>query len=370
MDRDSSTSNHEQKLGKLLQNDLRRRDLGQSIKRDYRELREFYIDENRKKQLEHMHWFKRAAYTFTWLLKSLFLKLTPARRILLLLGIVLLIISHNIQYQGEQLQVNFNFSILGGLIFLFVLMLELKDKLLARNELEAGRAVQKALMPEQTPELSGWSVWLFTKTANEVGGDLVDFQKLGENKYGISLGDVSGNGLTAALLMAKLQATLRAIAPDTDSPAELGSKLNKILYRDRLRKIFASLLYIELRSDSGLMHIMNAGHYPPIIVRGTKIEEMPKGEPAIGIFPEVTYSEKQIELQTGDILIVYSDGLTDAKNNSGEFFDTQRLIQLLPSIREFSAPQIGKRIVDEVDSFIASAQIYDDLSLVILKRLI
>jgi len=122
--------------------------------------------------------------------------------------------------------------------------LELKDKLHAKTELEEGRSVQNALMPEENPKVDGWDIWLYTRPANDVGGDLLDFTKISENNYGISLGDVAGKGLSAALLMAKLQSTIRAIVPDYISLSEFGNKLNHIFCRDSLPKLFSSLIYI------------------------------------------------------------------------------------------------------------------------------
>jgi sigma-B regulation protein RsbU (phosphoserine phosphatase) len=370
MDRQNDAPNEEPKLVTLLREDLYRGDFQKTVRRDYRELKEFFLNENRKKRLEQMGWFRCGMYTFGWMLKSLFLKLTPARRILVLISIAFLFLSRNFQIQGEHTSVDFNFTIIGALILLFILMLELKDKLLARNELEAGRAVQNAFMPVRNPVVPGWSLWLFTRTANEVGGDLVDFQKIDTNRFGISLADVSGKGLSAALLMAKLQATIRALAPDFDSLSELGKKINKIFCRDSLPTFFASLIYIEFKPESGSVRMVNAGHLPPILVRGKEIQEMQKGDAAIGLIPESTYAEQHIELEMGDIVFMYSDGITDAKNEMNEFFTAQKLLQILPKINELSTQEIGRKILKEIDSFIGDTPLYDDLSIVIMRRLI
>jgi len=146
-------------------------------------------------------------------------------------------------------------TLLSGIIFLFIIALELKDKLHAKSELEEGRAVQKALMPETIPDVAGWDIWLYTKPANDVCGDLLDFLKLSEEKVCISIGDVAGKGLSAALLMAKLQSTIRAIVPDYNSLMELGEKINRIFCRDSLPKLFASLVYVELDVTSGKIKI-------------------------------------------------------------------------------------------------------------------
>lgn len=363
-----SQINEEPKLGKTVLEDLRRGDFRQTISRDFKELKEFYLNEDRKKRLKDMGCFKRWFFITIWLLKSLFFKLTPVRRILLVIGLLFLILKCNFNYSGNDIQSN-NINVVGGLILLFVLMLELKDKLLARNELQAGRSVQFALMPDKNPKVPGWQLWIFTRPANEVGGDLVDFLQINKSKFGAALGDVAGKGLGAALFMAKLQATLRALAPDFKSLAALGAKINEIFYRDGIPNSFASLVYIELQSGSGNLRVLNAGHMPPIVLKGTEIAEMPKGEPALGILPDTTYSEQNIELQGGELLVVYSDGLTDAQNEKGEFFGDMRLFEFLAKSGKLSAREAGEKLLNEIDNFNGDSGVNDDISLVILKRL-
>jgi sigma-B regulation protein RsbU (phosphoserine phosphatase) len=247
-------------------------------------------------------------------------------------------------------------------------MLELKDSLLAKDELKAGKSIQEALMPERNPEVPDWDIWLFTKPANDVGGDLVDFQKLGENRYSAAIGDVAGKGLGAALMMAKLQATLRALAPNFSSLPELGQKINDILHRDRVPKSFASLVYFEFSSSNNKIKIFNAGHMPPVILRKTDVEEMPKGDVALGLMPGTNYVESVLELNKNDSLIVYSDGLTEAQNEYEGFFGQKKLLGILPNLYELSASKIGDHILSEVKQFVGNAPVHDDLSLVIIKR--
>jgi sigma-B regulation protein RsbU (phosphoserine phosphatase) len=368
MTTNNSTPHEEPKLRNVFREDFQRGDLKRTITRDFNELREFFLDEGRKKRLAEMNWFQRVFALTWWLLKGLFLKLTPARRILVLVGCILIFISRTIQFEGEHMRVSSDTNMVGGLFILFVLMLELKDKLLAHEELESGRAIQSALMPERSPVVGGWSLWLFNRTANEVGGDLIDFQTIGPGRYGVALADVAGKGLRAALLMAKLQATMRALTPETGSISELGKKINRIFYRDGVRSIFASLVYIELEENSGILRLMNAGHLPPMMISEAAITELPKGNPAIGIFPDTEYAEERLDVHKGEILLVYSDGLTDAKNEAGEFYGIQRLKDLLPRLSTLPAPGVGEQIVKEIDGFAGDAKVFDDLSLAILKR--
>ena len=277
MHTESTQSEREPKIFRTLREDVQRGDFKRSIKREYEELKDFMLDEERRQRLSDMSWWRRWFYIGWWLFKSLFFKLTPARRILLVVGIIFIVGSKSVTFSAEQVHVSSDTSGVGGLCILFVLMLELKDKLVAKKELEAGHAVQEALMPERSPSVPGWDLWLFTRSANEVGGDLVDFMKLNEERFGVALADVAGKGLRAALLAAKLQATLRALAPDFDSLSELGAKLNEICCRDNLKNVFASLVYFEVQPNSGSLRFSNAGHLPPLLVKEGKVETMEKG---------------------------------------------------------------------------------------------
>lgn len=351
-----------------LKDDLRRGDFRQTIRRDFGELREYMLEEERRKRLAEMNPVKRWLVLTWWLLKSMFFKLTPARRIIIVVGLFMVFLSRSVISFDNDTQFSVQTNGVGILAILFVLMLELKDKLVAHDELKAGRAVQQALMPERKPVVPGWELWLFTRSANEVGGDLVDFMKISDGRCGIAIGDVAGKGLSAALLTAKLQATLRALAGDFTSLAKLAAKVNQIFCRDSLRNIFASLVYIELAPHSGSVRLVNAGHIPPVVVKGEKVEKMEKGGVALGIMPEATFDERLLELEKGNLLLVYSDGLTEAQNEAGDFFGEQRLLTLLPQLKDLSAERIGDRLITEVDRFAGERKAHDDLSIAVAKK--
>lgn len=358
----------EPKLTQTLLHDVRRGDFRRTLRRDWSELKEFYLDDVRKARLQQMGTLKRFFVAGWWLVKSLLFKLTPARRVLLALGFILLLSSSTINYQDHDVAFNNDTKTFGFLILLFILMLELKDKLLAQNELEAGRSVQRALMPQTSPRVAGWELWLTTKPANEVGGDLVDYLELGASRYGIALGDVAGKGLKAALLMVKLQATLRALAEDYASLAALGKKLNAIFRRDGLPQSFISLVYVELQANSNNVRLLNAGHLPPILLREYQFTELPRGTAALGVLAEPHFTEQQFTLQVGEVLLIYSDGLIEARNEVGEFYGESRLNGLLATLAGLSAEEIGVRLLTEVERFVGEARAHDDLSLVVLKR--
>ncbi|MCX6165756.1 MAG: PP2C family protein-serine/threonine phosphatase [Ignavibacteriae bacterium] len=296
-DTNSNSKNEEPKLRSTLKNDLKKGDFFKTLSRDFKDLKEYYISEEKHKRLSRMSGIKRIFMFSWWLLKSMILKLTPLRRIILVIGILFLIFIFNVSSNGDG--ASSSSYMLGVILILFVLMLELKDKLLAHDELEAGRKIQNALMPEESPQFSGWSLMLFTRSANEVSGDLVDFIKIEPGKAGLLIADVAGKGLKAALLTSKLQATVRSFVEDYQIE-NLVSKVNDIFYRDSLRNIFASLLYMEISENSGQLKYVNAGHLPPLYNGADGLKEMSKGDAALGLMKGVNYHESILELKSGE----------------------------------------------------------------------
>jgi hypothetical protein len=332
------------------------------------EVQEFYLTPDHRRRLASMGRVRRGLWLAGWLLKGLFLKLTPLRRVVFLAALILLAASPRLTTGAGGTQASADGSMVGAFLLVCLLLLELKDKLLARHELEAGRSVQRALMPDRCPSLAGWDVWLYTRPANDVGGDLVDCLELGPGRVGFTLADVAGKALPAALLMAKVQATLRALATDAPSLSALAAKTNDILCRDGLPNRFATLVYFELRDNDGGVRLVNGGHMPPVLVSGSRFHELQRGDIALGMVPGAGYGEQHQEVRPGEMLIAYSDGLTEALNAAGEFYGEERLHAVFAGVSALSARDAGARILESVDAFIGTTRPYDDLSLIVLKR--
>jgi hypothetical protein len=349
-----------------LKDDFSQGDLFTKLKREAEDIEDFYLSDEERAQLKKKgkvwRWFVLA----WWVLKNSFYKLTPIRRLLVVFGLVLALI--NISVRTESNQVSVHYSLLGVACILLVLILELKDKLLAHSELESGRAVQRAMNPEPAPAVPGWNVWLFTRSANEVGGDLVDFLRMTGDRFGIAIGDVAGKGLGAALFMVKIQATLRTLAPDYESLSDLASKLNAILLRDGMPAKFASLIFIRIDSTAKTLRYVNAGHMPPLIVSREGVNELAKGNVALGLSGDAAYTDQEIPLSGGLSFVVYSDGLTEAQNVAGEFYGVERLKKLCVQLSSFPSQAFGERILADVTQFEGDARRKDDLSLVVLQK--
>lgn len=364
---EKSKYSEEPRLRNTIKEDFKTGGFFRTLKRDFKELKEFYISEEKHKRLSEMNRVKYIFVFWWWVLKSMILKLTPLRRIILIIGFIFLLLPQNFSASNKKVNLTIETGYLGCICIIFVLMLELKDKLLAHDELEAGRKIQNALMPEENPPFSGWSLMLFTRSANEVSGDLVDFISIEPNRAGMLLSDVAGKGLKAALLTTKLQATVKSFVSDL-SLSKLVSKVNDIFYRDSLRNIFASLIYTEIEENSGTLRYVNAGHLPPLLVTENGIQELEKGDMALGLMKGIEYTEKVLELKSGDFFFAFSDGLTEARNENGFFYGSERMLNILKGLKKYSSREIGNSILDDVDKFIGDNSYSDDLSLLIIKK--
>lgn len=356
MAKQKNKDKNEPKIWDTLKSDFNQINLHKDIRLDFKDTIDFYLSDDQKLRLNQLKWYKKLFILPAWLLKRLFQKLNPLRRIMFTLSLVLLLLSRS------------SLNLYGILILIFLLILELKDKLIAADELKAGHAVQKAFMPPDSPDLKGWDIWLYSKPANIVGGDLIDFLALDAIRFGITLGDISGKELGAALYMVKLQSTIRTLAFDFESLSKLGEKVNSIFYRDSESSRFATLVYLELSSDSGKIKLLNAGHMPPLIIRENEIDTLPKGSIALGIVPKACFREDSVTINEGEIMVIFSDGVTETINEKGEFFGTDRLKNILAECRNLKVAEIGQKILSAAESFKGREKIHDDLSLAILKK--
>lgn len=363
-----SSKYREPGLRETIKSDLYDTGLFNNLREDIKDIKNFYLSSEDKLKLRQMNPLKKIFYYLYWIIKNMILKLTPTRRLLLLGGILLLLTANKIVLLDSELKISSNWSLFGGIIIIIVLMLELKDKLLAKDELSAGRKIQEALMPEESPYMDGWSIWLYSKPANEVCGDLVDFFQPEDNRTLILMSDVAGKGLNAALLTAKLQAIIRSLANEYKGNS-LISKVNAVFYRESLRKIFSTLLFIEIDKGSDDIKIVNAGHLPPYFVKDGKIIEMEKGNTALGLLKNAEYKLHTENLKKGEVIVIYSDGVTESKNKKGEFYGQDRLKNCISINNNLSVNNLGNTILNDIVDFSKDTRQNDDLSLIIIKKM-
>ncbi len=353
-------------LRDLVIDDVKRGKLVQAYRRDLRDIYRFYLSDEQRERLAGMRHIKRFFWIASWLARNLLRRLSPARRILLLLAAFLFIF--RVQIDRADLHVDLDTSRLAFFPVLLVLMLELKDKLLARDEIEVARQVQLSLLPKSQPTIEGWEVWSATQPANDVGGDLIDYLDGAGGRTGIALGDVAGKGMGAALLCAKLQATLRALAPAAVNLEALGASLNGVLERSGLDNRYATLFYAEIAAGSSDVRYLNAGHNPALLVTRDTIEPLAASSLPLGMLPGISYAQGVATLHPGDLLVLYSDGITEATNADGEEYGLSRLTSAVRDAASFPAEAAARHIVESAGRFVDGEKPHDDQSILVLRR--
>lgn len=246
-----------------------------------------------------------------------------------------------------------------------------------RRDLALASEVQRRLLPAQPPDYDFAAISAYSAPARSVGGDYYDFLDLGEHRVGIALADVAGKGVAAALIMAVVQASLRIVAADqgTSLPA-LAAKINDYLHRSTLSKSYATFFYAQLDQATRELRYVNAGHNPPYLVRrggdassvdGIEIKELNVGGMVLGLFPELAYEEAAVALQRGDVLIAFTDGVTEALNAAEEEFGEDRLKEVIRGSLHLAAAEISARLSEALRLWIRDTAQYDDLTFVVIK---
>jgi phosphoserine phosphatase RsbU/P len=240
------------------------------------------------------------------------------------------------------------------------------------REIEIAREVQERLFPQRLPEIAGLRYFGQCRTALGVGGDYYDFLPLPDGKLGVALGDVSGKGIAAALTMASLQASLRADAMRAgDDLAGLIARVNNMVYDASTEDRYATLFYAQFDPASRRLTYVNAGHCPPILLRaapGQEVERLDKaGGTVVGLVPDVTYDQAQVDLAAGDLLVIYTDGFSEAMNPKLEEWGETRLLNAVKSCDGLPAKDAISKIMQAADAFASGAPQSDDMTLVILR---
>ena len=203
----------------------------------------------------------------------------------------------------------------------------------------------------------------------EVGGDYFDFIERKDKRYAIALGDVSGKGTGAALLMTSLHAAVRAYITTPATAPEVVSQINQYIYDNTPSNRYITFFYSELDPKSHQLTYVNAGHNPPLLVRASgTLEKLEVGGFPVGIMPFGEYHQAIVPLHPGDVMIVYSDGVTESVNENEDEFGEERLIEVLQKNRTRTAAGIRDRIDEALTRFVGKAKSVDDLTMVIVKR--
>jgi sigma-B regulation protein RsbU (phosphoserine phosphatase) len=235
-----------------------------------------------------------------------------------------------------------------------------------QTEMEQAHEIQRHLLPRDTPQIAGFQIACAWQPAKSVSGDYFDVLQLGEGRLGLCIADVSGKGITAALLMANLQASVKAFAPEAPSPAVLCAKLNSVLCDTVAPGKFVTLFYGIIDTKQREFHYENAGHCLPLLVRGDGSILLPASYSGVlGLFSHWTYQDSELQLQPGDCLVLMTDGVLEAANRDEEEFGYQRLIDVVKKNRGSGVHGIRTAILEAVSAF-CNGKFDDDASLIVV----
>src|SRR2546425_4332712 len=301
------------------------------------------------------------ARQFFW---ALLLKMSPARRILLLLAFVMLALS--------AINSQKNFEVIAVLLFVLLLSLELADKVTMKRDLEIAREIQTWLVPSQAPEVAGANIAFATRPQNSVAGDYYDaFYPDPEDreKLMVVIADVAGKSVPAALLMATLQASLRTIAGENAELAHLVARLNRYACAHSLNGLrFTTARPSEYNPALRSLIYVNAGHNAPILRHANgAIETLEVGGLPLGIQSNVKYETASLDLNPGDVLIFFTDGVVEAFNESGEEFGNERWLSAIRNLPDWDAQQSLQFLMKRVDEFVGATRQSDDITCLVFR---
>lgn len=238
------------------------------------------------------------------------------------------------------------------------------------QELAIAKEIQRKLLPDKAPELPGLEIAGFSTPAREVGGDYYDYILSGDGGFTVAIADVSGKGVPAALLMSSLRASLRAQIHDHCDPAPTMERLNSFIYSSTKVESFVTGFLCVIDGGTGEVRFANAGHEPPLVLRANgTIDTIDGGGLILGAFPTAPYEEVRLTLEPGDLMLLYTDGVTEAMNVDEEFYGMERIIEYLGSLVGSTASDTLSAFASSVNDFTAGAEQSDDITLVAVKRI-
>jgi sigma-B regulation protein RsbU (phosphoserine phosphatase) len=324
--------------------------------------------------------FKRVRRSAWALFQAMLMKLSPARRVLLLVAAVTVLINPDIRLGRGGGQADFGLGWIGIIILFVLLALELSDRVTMKRDLEIAREIQQWLVPSEPPQTPGFDIAFATRPQNTVAGDYYDAfvrPALGTTPKSprvlIVVADVAGKSVPAALLMATFQSGLRTLAATPASMDEIVTGLDRYARAHSLEgRRFTTAFLAELDQDTRIMRYVNAGHNDPILRRASgEIERLSSGGPPFGLplftDSEIAYVSGSVQLRPGDLLFIFTDGVAEAVNESDQEFGESRIIAAVTAASAENAQGILNRVMGDVNSFVGYARQHDDITVLVLR---
>jgi phosphoserine phosphatase RsbU/P len=329
----------------------------------------------RAPQETRQHGFLHTAQEYVWAILE---KLTPARRVLLLLGVLLLIFpAGGFSYHGKsgEIQiVELDLRFWGGATLFVLLMLEVADRVVMKRDLEIARDIQRWLLPATPPQVRGLEIAFSTRPANTVAGDFYDvFARpkvdSADPHFLLAVADVAGKSIPAALLMATFQASLRTLSETSSSLPDLVTGMNRYACTNSQSGLrFTTAFLAEYDPSSRALTYINAGHNAPLLRRSSgAIERLSNGGLPLGMWADKTYESGSLTLQPGDWLVIFTDGVVEAVNQQDEEYGEDRLLSVLQAGASASPDQLLRRVMSDLDAFVGATSQHDDITCMLVK---
>ena len=348
-------------------------DLWSQFAADTRSSYGFYGKDLDWDQIHQLPAWKRPLRVAGQLFWAMMNKLTPARRILLLIALVLLVLS-GVQFQSGGTTVEVKSEFLAALVFMLLLSLELADKVIMKRDLEIAREIQSWLVPSEPPIIAGAEIAFWTRPQNSVAGDYYDaFYPLQDGPSGgqlmVVIADVAGKSVPAALLMATLQASLRTLASEGLPLPQLAERLNRYACEHSLNgQRFTTAIIALYDTTSRNLEYVNAGHNSAVLRRANGgIERLESSSLPFGITPDAAFSAASITLAPADTLILFTDGVIEAFNARGEEFSDLRWTNVIRTLPKVSAHEMLRLLMENVEQFVGATRQSDDITCVVLQ---
>jgi serine phosphatase RsbU (regulator of sigma subunit) len=312
--------------------------------------------------------WKQPFKLFGSLFWSVLRKLSPPRRLFLLFTMLLALLSlvdFHFLFITRELEAMLAF---GGLLILLILVIA--DHISMKRDIEIAREIQRWLVPRRAPEVPGVDIAFATRPAKTIGGDYYDaFRRATDGPLLITVADVSGKSVPAAMLMATFQGSLRALAGGSGTLSELAVGLNRQVCANSQHGRFTTAFIAELDPATGDLRFLSAGHSPPILKRlDGKFERLDSENIPLGIELKEIYKTGVTRLEAGDLLVIYTDGVTEARNDDQEQFGEARLLSLLQAVGQEGSAHTLSNIMHVLDDYVGGAAQHDDITCLIVRR--
>jgi serine phosphatase RsbU (regulator of sigma subunit) len=353
-------------------------DLERLFTRDTPEAYRFFSRAIDFDHLKNLPWHRRTLAHVRLFFLAFTMTLTPARRAIYGVSLVCVLIGLFELFQDVQLLMVPHPVFAAGTMWLvtafllvnLLVLLEVADRLTLKNDLEIAREIQQAMLPRGAFHAPGLEAFGMTRPANTVGGDFYDILPLPDGRVMLALGDVAGKGSPASLLMALLLAMMRTLVDEGLESAALADRLNIQIVKHAPRSRFVTLFVGTFDPVTGEFVYVNAGQNPPLLRRADgSYERLRAGGMALGMFEQATYLAGTTELRVGDVIVMYSDGITEAEDGAGEPFDEVGLQRILDGSSWGSAKELAWATFAAVEQHTEQRRLLDDLTILAIRRL-